>query len=326
MSWTVSRIKDHILGANRITPCPAQTDAFFEMKEMVASKRAVAAASKSQRAAYAMSDLASTPPLNPAKRSVQSSIETSMQALATSQVDHAVARLIYAGNLSFNLVSSPHFKHLVSVLRLAPSHYKLPDRHRLSGDLLDTTIRQLQLADKPLRDAVLGTHGCSIIIDGWDDVQHNHLINLLYATSAASFFEGTSKLQSTTHEDARSMANIIIEGIDRFPILGGVVHVVTDTCSTMKAAWRIVERKRPWITATCCAPHVLSLLLKDIAKIPEVASILVKMESILRVFWGRTRWPRTKLRELTRRNHGKPLGLYRAKVTRFAGKVFTHAF
>jgi len=29
---------------------------------------------------------------------------------------------------------------------------------------------------------------------------------------------------------------------------------------------------------------------------------------------------RTKLQEITKRNHGKKLGLYRAKVTRFAGK------
>ena len=239
-------------------------------------------------------------------------------------IESSLDELSYLSGYNLIMTDWPLCAHLLAMV--AAGALLLPDRHRLSGDLLDTTIRQLQLADKPLRDAVLGTHGCSIIIDGWDDVQHNHLINLLYATSAASFFEGTSKLQSTTHEDARSMANIIIEGSDRFPILGGVVHVVTDTCSTMKAAWRIVERKRPWITATCCAPHVLSLLLKDIAKIPEVASILVKMESILRVFWGRTRWPRTKLRELTRRNHGKPLGLYSAKVTRFAGKVFTHAF
>ena len=41
----------------------------------------------------------------------------------------------------------------------------------------------------------------------------------------------------------------------------------------------------------------------------------------LRVFWGRSRWPRNKLREVARRNHGKQLGLQKAKVTRFAGKV-----
>ena len=38
------------------------------------------------------------------------------------------------------------------------------------------------------------------------------------------------------------------------------------------------------------------------------------------LFWGRKRWPRQRLRELIRTNHGSNFGLYRAKQTRFAGK------
>lgn len=44
------------------------------------------------------------------------------------------------------------------------------------------------------------------------------------------------------------------------------------------------------------------------------------MQRILARFWGKTRWPRAKLKEITKSNHGHSLGLYRAKETRFAGK------
>jgi hypothetical protein len=132
-------------------------------------------------------------------------------------------------------------------------------------------------------------------------------------------------LSSRTHEDSASIANFLIEAVDRLePPVATVIHVVTDTCSTMKGAWRIVERERPWVSATCCAPHVLNLLLKDIATITQVRSVMDKMEHILHRFWGRTRMPRTKLLERTTANHGKKLGLYRAKVTHFAGKVRAH--
>jgi hypothetical protein len=47
--------------------------------------------------------------------------------------------------------------------------------------------------------------------------------------------------------------------------------------------------------------------------------VIKKVKAILNRFWGRMRWPRTKLREVTAKNHGKELGLYRAKDTRFAG-------
>ena len=80
-----------------------------------------------------------------------------------------------------------------------------------------------------------------------------------------------------------------------------------------------MEQAFPWLTASGCGTHVLSLELKDLAKIPEVAAIISKMGVILSLFWGRKRWPRRKLREVILQNHGRSFGLYRAKVTRFAG-------
>ena len=52
-----------------------------------------------------------------------------------------------------------------------------------------------------------------------------------------------------------------------------------------------------------------------------MAKVLGKVKRVLNRFWGRKRWCRTKLREVTEKNHGKKLGLYRAAPTRFAGCV-----
>lgn len=82
----------------------------------------------------------------------------------------------------------------------------------------------------------------------------------------------------------------------------------------------LVVQKCPWITPTCCAAHVLSLELKDLAKIPAIADVLKRSSSILALFWGRKRWPRNRLREVIAQNHGRVFGLYRAKPTRFAGR------
>lgn len=156
--------------------------------------------------------------------------------------------------------------------------------------------------------------------DGWSDAEYNHLVNLLVATNKGAFFDGTIKLGSEDQENATAVAKIISDHIKRIGATS-VVQVVTDTCAVMKAAWKIVEKEFPWITCTCCAPHVLSLLLKDIGKIPEVASVIAKVKRILNRFWGKKRWCRTKLKEVVLKNHGKRLGLYRACVTRFAGHV-----
>ena len=43
---------------------------------------------------------------------------------------------------------------------------------------------------------------------------------------------------------------------------------------------------------------MLSLELKDLGKLPAVAAIIAKVGKVLALFWGRTRWPRKKLREV----------------------------
>lgn len=180
-------------------------------------------------------------------------------------------------------------------------------------------MKRLKSDEKPIREACT-VNGCTIVSDGWDDVAHNHLINFLVATNHGAFFDGTVQLTSEDKEDATKVAKLISDEILRVGPLN-VIQVVTDTCAVMKSAWKIVEAKYPWVTCTCCAPHVLSLLLKDIAKIPEVASVLAKVKKVLNRFWGRKRWCRNKLKAVVEQNHGKRLGLYRAATTRFAGKV-----
>eukprot|EP00965_Chrysotila_dentata_P034979 1163783-Pleurochrysis_carterae.AAC.2 len=59
---------------------------------------------------------------------------------------------------------------------------------------------------------------------------------------------------------------MIIKGMQAAGAQLDIVQVVTDTCSVMNSAWQIVEMRYPWVTATCCGPHVLSLELKDLAK------------------------------------------------------------
>lgn len=95
----------------------------------------------------------------------------------------------------------------------------------------------------------------TVVSDGWDDVERNHLINLLICHSKGAFFEGTVQLTSRDHEDAAAVASLISAEIDRAGKYD-IIQVCTDTCSVMKSAWKIIEENYPWITCTCCATHV----------------------------------------------------------------------
>ena len=210
-------------------------------------------------------------------------------------------------------MNSPRFKKVLKAAQHSSDAYKPPTKDRLAGDLLESTTRRLMSEEEPLRKACMAD-GATVVSDGWDDVEHNHLINFLVATQKGAFFDGTVKLGSEDHENAEAVAKHIAAEIEKVGALK-IVQVVTDTCSVMKKAWTIIEKKFPWITCTCCAPH-------DCAE-PAAQGHREDQgggrRKVLNRFWER--WCRTFLRETVLKNHKKKLGLYRAAPTRFAGHV-----
>ena len=161
-SWTSSRIKDHIMGLNHSKACTATTDEFIEMKERISGKITKASRDKSLTTAQDKVQAAATG-VQQGQSTKQQLLRASFALLKRADIDQQVARFVYAENLSLRIVSSPHFADLVRVLRAAPENYKLPDRNRLSGDLLDTVCTQLRATDQPLRDAMLSAYGCTIL-------------------------------------------------------------------------------------------------------------------------------------------------------------------
>ena len=77
-----------------------------------------------------------------------------------------------------------------------------------------------------------------------------------------------------------------------------VVLVITDTCATMAKAWAIVEDEFPWVSILCCQPHVVSLLMKDIAKQKEVMET-INQEATVVAWFANHQFPLSKLREMT---------------------------
>lgn len=311
----VTRIKQHIM-----EHCNATTEAFLDFKQKMLNTSDDAPERKRQKAveseldnmefdaALPSSSSRSSKPIKYGQQQLKASFNTGSAA----SIDNTIADFYYGCNIPPTIAGHPLFKRLVEALKVAPASYKPPPPARLLDDLLTSSTKRLRAEEEPMRKAFMKSGG-TFVSDGWDDIQSNHLVNLLYGTSRGMFFEGTIKLSSTDSENAEAVAKNLSNAIKSIGELN-VVQVVTDTCSVMKSAWKLLEAEFPWITCTCCAPHVLSLYLKDIGKIAEVSAVLVQVSKILNRFWGRTRWPRARLREVTAKNHGAELGLYRAKV------------
>ena len=213
-----TRIKEHITGTGVIGACDCETDAFLDLKQKMLEEAEDKADSKRQKVAECEVDAASAmSDVKPfvksekggAPKMYQQGITASINSAKAADVDAAVAEFFYGCNIPPNIVDHSLFKALAAKLRAAPASYKLPDRHRVAGDLLDSTTARLKEEEAPIREVILKDCG-TVVSDGWDDVARNHLINFLCGTSKGMFFDGTVMLSSTDSEDAKRVAELII--------------------------------------------------------------------------------------------------------------------
>ena len=172
------------------------------------------------------------------------------QMSALDACDAAIAELFFACNITPSIADHPKFKKVVNVLKTAPASYEAPNRKRLLGPLLNTTVDRICARLQPLRETM--ARDCvTIISDGWDTIERDHLINLLYGNASCMFFDGTVQLTSDDGESADFVAELIrqcIERVGRFAF----VQVCTDTCAVMQVCSASSDLSRPILTHVCC--------------------------------------------------------------------------
>jgi hypothetical protein len=60
--------------------------------------------------------------------------------------------------------------------------------------------------------------------------------------------------------------------------------MVTDNAPNMKAAWKLLSQKYPWIVFEGCKAHGLDLAAKDLCKFNFVADVVQKCVEIAKFF------------------------------------------
>lgn len=278
-----ARATEHVLGPSH--PPMSQDATSDEAKNVAAVKNYISEfnAKKQQKAVHSAVNQASSEFVVRSQHGSvsaecnaggQRTLPSVLSCVTADITDKAIARFFYACSIPAACAEHPEFKSMATALMCAPTSYRPPGRLPLYGKLLDATVYDLRVQEAPLRKAIL-ENGGTVCSDGWDTVQRDHLINMLVGTFKGMFFDGTIELDSNDHENADQVAEFLRQFIERTGRLG-VVQIVTDTCSVMKAAWKVLENHYKWLTATCCGTHVLSLELKDFAKIDVIATVIRK--------------------------------------------------
>jgi hypothetical protein len=250
----------------------------------------------------------------------QQGIKAGLKTAAHNAADIAIANWFYANAIPFAVAGSTAdglWHNMINKIKQSPSNYIPPGAKKLAGPLLDEAYAQMlkKLATRD-PDGLIKEKFCATYnTDGWDSTDHLPLINSTFvvANDGGRFWRSvdTSGHEKNTHYCAKLM----IEDIYEFGC-SDVVLICTDTCNVMKACWDKVMEEFPWISVLPCQPHVISLLLKDIAK-DEAVSKVIKEEGLLVSWFSNHHLPLAILRSHARNKFGKTMALIKAAATRF---------
>lgn len=209
--------------ALRFAKCaPSQPNSeFIQLKEQLVAQEAQRLKEREEKEVRQQVDELSehrVPPLpaSSSSASVRAARQSTLNFEETNEMlcDQAISEFFLGCNIPDSVVESPHFKKMVRAMKCAPADYQPPNRSRMGNDLLLSTTQRLHDAQQPLKQSLLN-HCGTVMSDGWDDVECNHLINFLVGTAKGMFFEGTVELKASEHEDADTVAKLILACVER---------------------------------------------------------------------------------------------------------------
>lgn len=171
------------------------------------------------------------------------------------------------------MARSPYFKNALKKIADFGKEYVPPGPEALKTTLLEKAKERVtdRLAD--IKRSWRST-GCTILSDGWSDLCHQSLINVLVYCPRGVFF-----LKAINARDQVKTPEYIFRILDEAIQEVGeenVVQVVTNNASHCVSAGKMIMEKYKTIYWTPCAAHCLDLLLHDLAKFPWINETIRK--------------------------------------------------
>ncbi|RLN38147.1 hypothetical protein BBJ28_00025395 [Nothophytophthora sp. Chile5] len=198
--------------------------------------------------------------------------------MSQDEFDLALAQVFFVCALPFVLVEAEVFKAFFA--RLTPGMV-LPNRHRISGQLLVDATKRLQ--NKAI--AAINERGhVSVVTDCWTDTNGSSIINfMVVAPGMPSLFWSSWSTRSERHTAkymAREMERVIND--IQAQTTATVVGIVTDNAKNMTSAWTAVMSKLPNVIGGGCSAHVLNLLMQDVCQYASIHSVYTRALAITR--------------------------------------------
>ncbi|KAL7586189.1 hypothetical protein Lser_V15G40571 [Lactuca serriola] len=177
-----------------------------------------------------------------------------------SAVDLKIVRALCASGIPFNVLWNSQFRDMVNALRKAPEGYKAPSSEKVRTVLLDEYVRDVEKDLIPFKKT-WSSHAISIVSNGWSNIKHKPLLNVLAVNSRGSMFMYATDF-SGVEKTGKAIAQFLSQAIDSVAP-SNVLSVITDNVANCKAVGKEVENMYKHIFWSSCCVHTLNLVFKD---------------------------------------------------------------
>ncbi|KAJ7950490.1 DUF659 domain-containing protein [Quillaja saponaria] len=107
--------------------------------------------------------------------------------MGRDMVDLKVMKGLCANGILFNVLRNPQLCEMVSGINRGPEGYKPPSFEKARTTLSDECKSNVEKDLTPIKDTWYN-QGCSIVSDGWSNVKHRPLINVIAVNSHGAMF------------------------------------------------------------------------------------------------------------------------------------------
>ena len=114
-------------------------------------------------------------------------IEEAFGVLERNVVDLKIVKGMSTNGIPFNVLRNPQFIEMLNCMKKAPDGYKPPSSEKARTVLLDECVRDVDKDLIPVKDTWY-TQGVSIVSDGWSNVKHKPLRNVLAVNARGAVF------------------------------------------------------------------------------------------------------------------------------------------
>lgn len=224
--------------------------------------------------------------------------------------------LFFATNhIAYNVAESSAFEQFVDAVR--HSDVKLHGRKRLGADLDALAASMRRQVTEQLHSNEHNLRSVALLVDGWTNVKHTKVTNLLLAYSGVAYYwcSINNAYEANTAEYLFRQVHAEMQKLHAAGII--ITALVADNESTMNALYRLLRAEYPFLVHVGCAAHTVQLIAKKVMQSERWASVCRGIKALLRGF-KKSKAARLKLLEAQLATSSKaPLMLVKPCDTRW---------